>query len=327
MAPNAEWGRIAPFGVVAGRVAAKDQPMTLPDQHTVVFHSRHRGQCKRRALVLQAMDIDHGIRFHAGTWVLMVPGSRAAEAVDQLDSYVRENQDWPKRRTVLRSHRVGARGVAGYAVVLMLVAAAKEGAVFDKDWFGAGLMQAGMVRDGEWWRTLTALTLHLNGEHLLSNLLFGAAFGLMTGHLLGNGLAWFSILVAGAAGNALNAMVQPYGHTAVGASTAVFAALGLSAAFVWRRRRDASQHWAIRWAPVVGAIVLLAYTGSGGERTDVVAHLTGFLAGIGMGAYYGGLGPAVASRARTQRLLGAAAVVLVALAWAIAIGAHGGVHG
>ena len=99
-------------------------------------------------------------------------------------------------------------------------------------------MDAGRVRDGEWWRTLTAMTLHVDAEHLIGNLLFGAAFGLIAGHLLGNGLAWCSIVAAGALGNVVDALLHPAAHTAIGASTAVFATLGLWAAYVWRRRRE-----------------------------------------------------------------------------------------
>ena len=43
-----------------------------------------------------------------------------------------------------------------------------------------------------------------------------AAFGLVAGHLLGNGLAWLSILVAGAVGNWLDAVLQPDQHSRTG---------------------------------------------------------------------------------------------------------------
>jgi MYXO-CTERM domain-containing protein len=297
--------------------------MAVLHEDVIIFRSRHRARCTERALVLQAMSIDHDLRLHAGEWTLSVPEHQAGNAIEQLDLYVRENQNWPRRQAVLPYHRVGLRGVAGYAVVLVLVALAEGHELFGLDWFGSGRVHSGMVRDGQWWRTLTALTLHLDAEHLIANLLFGAAFGLIAGHLLGNGLAWFSILLAGAAGNALSALVQPAQHTAAGASTAVFAALGLVAAYVWRRRRNLKGRWAIQWAPIVGAGVLLAYTGSGGERTDVVAHLTGFLAGIGLGAYYGGLGPGIDLGPRSQWLLGTGTLALLAVAWAIALGAHG----
>jgi rhomboid protease GluP len=285
----------------------------------VIFRSPRRARCAERAMVLMAMNITHRVRLDAGAWALTVPEHLAQQAASELDAYARENRDWPRRRKAMFLHPAGFDGVAGYVMILVLVAVLKKNMFLDVDWLAAGRMQTGLVRDGQWWRTVTALTLHLDSVHLIGNLLLGSVFGYLAGRLLGNGLAWFSILVAGAAGNALNAMVQPATHSAVGASTAVFAALGLLAAYVWRRRHDLKDRWAIRWAPIVGAVVLLAFTGSGGERTDIVAHLTGFLAGIALGAWYGGYGLRVILGARSQRLLGAAAVVLLVLAWTIAV--------
>ena len=69
--------------------------------------------------------------------------------------------------------------------------------------------------------------------------------------------------------------------------------------------------------------LVLAYTGSGGERTDVISHLTGFLAGIALGAYYGGFAPGIRIRRRMQWLFGLGTLGAIAGAWAIALAAHG----
>jgi hypothetical protein len=77
--------------------------------------------------------------------------------------------------------------------------------------------------------------------------------------------------------------------------------------------------WARRWTPVVGAIVLLAWLGTGDERTDIVAHLTGFLAGFALGALLGRVvtpGPPDPMR---QGILGGLALLCVILAWALAL--------
>ena len=172
------------------------------------------------------------------------------------------------------------------------------------------------------WRTVTALTLHADARHLAANIVFGGLVGLFAGQLLGSGLAWFSILIAGAAGNLLNALIRNPGHTSVGASTAVFAALGIVAAYVWKRRRHLHASKLVRWAPLVGAVVLLSYLGTGGVRTDVAAHVAGFLAGVVLGAVYGKLGSRMESVAGSQRLLGGTALAVLALAWALAFTSH-----
>ncbi|MBT8486281.1 MAG: rhomboid family intramembrane serine protease [Phycisphaerales bacterium] len=290
----------------------------------IVFRSPLAAECRERSLVLKAMNIEHAVRSHADEWALIVPEHRVPVAVRQLDHYARESRNWPAGRpTSLPHHPLSPTGVVIGLAVLLAVAAAEGKVLFGRDWFEAGRVDTALVRQGEWWRAVTALTLHVDVGHLLGNLLLGGIFGLVAGRLLGNGLAWFGIVVAGVAGNAVSAVVQPPPHSAVGASTAVFAALGLIAAYVWRRRVELPLRWAARWAPIVVAAVLLAWTGSGNGRTDVVAHLTGFLAGIALGVAYGAIVPALKLGPRSQWVLGVGAVAIVAAAWSIALAKAG----
>ena len=156
-------------------------------------------------------------------------------------------------------------------------------------WLGAGRLDAGRVAAGEWWRAVTALTLHTDISHLASNIVFGSFFGLYVGRYLGAGVGWAAILVGGTIGNAVNAWIQPASHLAIGASTSVFAALGLLAAFTWRRGFLRDTPWKVRIAPVTAAVCLLAFTGTGAgtgdDNVDIMAHLTGFLAGFGLGIW------------------------------------------
>ncbi len=69
----------------------------------------------------------------------------------------------------------------------------------------------------------------------------------------------------------------------------VFALLGLLAAYAWRRRADSGERWAYRWAPLIAGVFLLGFTGVGGENTDVLAHLTGFITGSATGWWLGRL--------------------------------------
>ncbi len=107
--------------------------------------------------------------------------------------------------------------------------------------------------------------------------------GTVTAQLLGQGLAWLAILLAGALGNALAALLRAPDHTAIGASTAVFAALGIVSAYT-RQRRWLERHLGLRrLAPLGAGVLLLAYLGFGGERTDVGAHVMGFAVGLAVG--------------------------------------------
>jgi membrane associated rhomboid family serine protease len=134
---------------------------------------------------------------------------------------------------------------------------------------------------------------------------------------LGGGAAWLAIVASGALGNLANAFLSGPGHRSIGASTAVFAALGLLTAWCWRRgfRPGASRRE--RLAPVVAGIGLLAFTGTGGVDTDVGAHLTGFVAGFLGGLVFARLG--FPERRGAQLACGALAAGSVALAWIAAV--------
>ena len=210
------------------------------------------------------------------------------------------------------------RDALNYWGVLLVFHILAQYRAFALDWLQAGKAHAQLIREGEWWRTITALTLHADGSHLLNNLVFGALFGILLGHELGMGMAWLSILLAGAVGNGLNAWWHAPDHISIGASTAIFSALGLLMALQWQRYDPLRQHRLRRWAPTVIGAVLLGYLGTSGARTDVLAHVTG----MGSGAVFGlvfNLFPHRSPLAGPyQVLLGGATLVLLVLSWVYA---------
>ena len=161
---------------------------------------------------------------------------------------------------------------------------------FGIDWSAVGAANAGEMQAGAWWQAITALTLHAGVRHLLGNLGFGVLFGLLAAPVLGSGLAWLTTLLAGGLGNALNALLQPPDHTAVGASTALFGTVGILATHAWLTRPVRSRGGLRRFAPLGGGVMLLAFLGFGGKDVDIGAHVLGFLAGgaIGVGLVLGG---------------------------------------
>jgi membrane associated rhomboid family serine protease len=287
------------------------------EQPVEVFRSFWRAACEERGFVLHAVGVESQVVWLGRAWALLVEAGDQTAAVAHLEHYERENP--PRQRPAAPEPLHGAAwlGSVVYAAVVLVVGHLAGEFTFGADWLDAGALRAGPTRAGEWWRAVTALTLHLDVGHLLANLGFGAVFGLLAGQLLGPGVAWASVLLAASAANLLNAFLQPQSHSSAGASTAVFATLGLLAAYAWRLRRDPGDRWAYRWAPLVAGIVLLGFTGSGGERTDVLAHLTGFamgaLAGIAHAAWRVRQGTIV------QLLCGLLALVALAAAWSVAL--------
>jgi membrane associated rhomboid family serine protease len=178
---------------------------------------------------------------------------------------------------------------------------------------------------------VTALTLHADAQHILGNALSGTIFGSMVARRSGPGGALLTIVLSGAIGNFANAIYHlPDPHRSIGASTAVFGAVGILAAVqtvvdIERYRRGNRAELRRRYgvvdmlAPVVGGLALLGALGSG-RHTDLGAHGFGFLAGVGIGTLVGLVirrHDAKPSRF-WQLAAGAAACAIVAGAWTLA---------
>jgi membrane associated rhomboid family serine protease len=290
----------------------------IPEGWLRLRHAPSRGDLAELSLVMAAVGVDHRLVFDGHQWGLWVPPEAALAAEAELQAYRQENRPAVRQETALETVDSGWFGVLGYLAVIWLLPSLEARQVFGWDWQEAGTMAAGAVLEGAWWRTITALTLHADIAHIVANSLFGGVFGLFVGRYLGSGLGWLLILLAGALGNTVNALVQPDGFRSIGASTATFAAVGVLGAFVWRRgyfRRGGN--WRRNFAPIFAGIAMLAYTGMGGENTDILAHVFGFAAGVACGTFAAVVRPANLGPSG-QGLAGAAALALIAFAWYLA---------
>lgn len=246
--------------------------------------SRHQAQSwmlvlASRKIPCQQQQTDNG-------YLLLVPCQYLTAARQQIHLYQRENHDWPPP---LPDHEAPYENQLATLVVFALLCGFAILTRFETlrtdwpaiDWYRFGSARAGLIVAGEWWRTATALTLHSGGLHLAGNVVFGILFIGRLARDLGSGLAWLLVLAAGMGGNLVNALLQSPQHNAVGASTAVFGAVGLLAGLnLIRYRKPLWRRWAL---PLAGAFGLLAMLGAGGEHTDLGAHLFGLLVGIGIG--------------------------------------------
>ena len=169
---------------------------------------------------------------------------------------------------------------------------------------------------GEWWRAITALTLHADAPHLVGNAVVSVVLISAVCWHLGPGVGLWLLLLAGAGGNAVTAAIHGGEHVSVGASTATFGALGILAALrIIGGRAGASGRKS--WVVVAGqAWLSLALLGSG-RRPISSPTLFSFLLGGGLG-----LIAALSIRwippAPVQWLLVAAAGAAVVGAWRVA---------
>jgi membrane associated rhomboid family serine protease len=315
------------------------------------------GERKARdwALVLQSMSIEHAIRRGYAGWILLVRDADYARAAQSIDGYEAENRDWPPRPARERSRHAGSPVVPAMFAVLVAFFLVTGPAGANSFWFERGVAVSSQVLTSEPWRAVTALTLHADSMHVLGNAVSGTVFVSAVQRRLGAGGAALAVLATGVAGNVANAVYHHlHGafHASLGASTAVFGAIGLLAAtqlVLHRADPERRRTWMDVAAPIVGGFALLGALGAGGgsydghehaaRNVDLGAHLFGLLAGllIGLGVAFplrratlavdvatGRHGHEVAlgggsPRWWVQTALGAIALAIVVVSWQLAL--------
>lgn len=283
-----------------------------------VTPERHRAD--EWAVVLEAGDIPYRLRLRLDGWALIVAARDVEAAREALDAFDRENVVSTMDVSVDAVAPVRGAAAVGVAVGLLLIGffAATGTRASRSIWFERGAAVAERIVAGEWWRTVTALTLHADAPHVVGN---AAASVLLVGavsHELGPGVGLWLLLLAGAGGNALTAVAYGAHHNSVGASTAMFGAIGILAAtrVVSSRQRPAARR---PWMVVAASLALLALLGTSPDA-DLLAHLFGLLLGGALGLVAAAaLARPLRSPTQTQWALAVAVLALIVGAWLRAV--------
>ena len=237
-------------------------------------------------LVVLAMGLPYWLVPADDRFALLVEAPVDASVREQLARFDRESKGWPPSPLELTG------GASRLDLVTPLIWALGVLAVFRAQlaWpriVAAGALDgAGVFERGEIWRLVTALFLHGDVGHLVSNLAGGVFVFAAVTSTMGRARGWMLLAVAAMAGNAGTAWVRhPEPYLSLGASTAVFAAVGLLTGRALRvaARATAWQRWRAMFVPLAAGCTVLALHGAGGAQVDLGAHVCGFLAGLGLG--------------------------------------------
>ena len=259
-------------------------------------------------LVLQSMGIASRLVHRPGGWEIRVPAADRVRATAAVRRYLSENP--PRRSPAYQAAprlQVSYDGIwmAGILLAVYLNRPGTDPQVART--FGAW---ASRIADGELWRSATSLLIHGGHLHLVGNMAGMALFGSAVCGLAGGGAGVFLIVLSGVIGTWVNALLHPPDHLAVGASTAVFGAIGI---LVGRRviQRAPRPSGRMRWlVPLGGGLALLAMLGTA-PGVDILAHLFGLLCGMLIAVAY--------FRWRPQRLPAGGQAVLLAATLALLI--------
>ena len=225
-----------------------------------------------------------------GHYTLHADPEAAPEVARELEAYENEKEapvrPEPREREWFR-HRAGwdVYLIWLLALVACFVWQNQDPTLVER----AASSSKGLLESREWWRPFTGLFLHSDVPHLVGNLLSGLFFGALVARSIGPWRGWALILACGTAGNLLTSLITwPESFVSIGASTAVFGALGILSGigFVAMLRQRARLPWARIAAPVLAGVVLLGWLGGGqaSGNTDVLGHVFGFASGLAAGA-------------------------------------------
>lgn len=276
-------------------------------------------------LAILAMGRAYWTLMHEGDYVICVRDGEEKATIAELRA-VAELESAPRRfgGTRYREFSFGYLGFFFYAVILVGCF------VWQQVGFPLEIGRSdsvGMIERGEWARAVTALMLHGDLVHLVSNLVSGLGFAFFVARFFGAASGWLLILISGTLGNALNAWVYyPDAHFSIGASTAVFGALGLlTGVGLWVSITEAKQSWAMpRWfMPIFGGVTLLGLIGIGDGSldglVDVAAHISGFFCGLLLGSVGAAYQRVFVYLETKQSWVWLLSLILVGGAWAIRV--------
>lgn len=246
-----------------------------PEESDCVAEGTYR-QIRDYSLVLLSQEIVHRLeRTPEGPFQIFVAPANREKAEMQLDLYRRENP--PKEENPPLPLSISPQPL--WVLLVPVVCTFADFGGFVERMHIVGLSDADKVMHGEWWRTITALTLHGDSRHLMSNLLCGfIVLNLMSFRIPLARMVPF-LAVASAIANFCVVLTVQTDYRALGFSTFVFAAIGCLAVIEFRLMPKETHGMLRRFAPLCGALSLAVFLGLG-ENADILGHAYGFVAGL-----------------------------------------------
>jgi len=273
------------------------------------------------AQVLDAFKIPYNFIVKRTETIFYTPEEYFETAQREINNYFTEQR--PSSQPVFADSLFpvndSIQGSMLYILLIGLIYIFSVRSSFSDRLFHLGSGNAELIYSGEWWRAITALTLHSGFLHLLRNAAAGAFFGTLASRYIGQGTAWTAIWISGISGNLLSAFIYESNHIAVGASTAVFGALGIFITYLCLRYKKMKFNKAKMAFTFLVGLGLLGFFGTSGENTDVIAHICGFITGSIIGIILGIVKDYIEIGVKSQMLLLLIMPLLIGLGWFFAV--------
>jgi rhomboid protease GluP len=253
----------------------------------ILYENLTKPQADLCILVLSASRIVFRMSKDRHGFTIWVGEEAYRRAQESMQSYFNENREvasFQDKKGPLVSTGSVISGMIASLVLLCFYAqifqTGHEKEITDQ--YGAS---ARAILYGDLYRSVTSLMIHADMTHLAGNMAGIFVFGTAICAVCGWGVGWLMILISGIIGNLINAYMHETGHISIGASTAIFGAIGILSGYQLIRSRRVYKRPIVAWAPLACGLALLGLLGSS-PHADLAAHFFGFAAGIGMGVCY-----------------------------------------
>ncbi|HYB97728.1 MAG TPA: rhomboid family intramembrane serine protease [Candidatus Limnocylindrales bacterium] len=266
--------------------------MSNPTARTVLRAGLKTHQAQQAVILLLAMGLDAQARNQPPLgWEVSVPEEQAERAEALLREKEPERPAPPPAPTLFPhgawsgKAAYAAAGLGALCVAIHLYVHEGVGPSPRSRMIEAGAVVPYLVAQGEWWRLLSAVFLHFDIRHLVSNMSALAILGPPLAAELGVGRFLAAFVISGVAGNVLSQLLNASAAVKAGASGGVCGILGALAgtalpyaAGTYEQRRPAWQ--------TLGALAALFGMMVGFEPgRDHYAHVGGVLAGVVLGRW------------------------------------------
>ncbi len=236
--------------------------------------------------VLSAAGFDYRLTRTGLGWAIHIPADQYTAAHAEVAAYEAECRSWPRRLpredNIPEAAPHTLASLWGVGVLLAFYVWCGPFAESDPR-LRVASADANAIVAGQWWRPITALTLHSDFGHLAGNAVCLLLIGHAVCRVYGGGIGWLLMIGAGALGNTAVAWLFQANHISVGASTSSFGAIGVLVAhqsvLTYGRWHEWRSIWSRVWIPLGSGLALLALLGTG-PQSDLAAHLLGFMLGV-----------------------------------------------
>ena len=257
--------------------------------YTFLVAVAERSQAKETALILASAGITSrlSLRKEHPLWVIEVESDQLLEAQQCI------TEDDPPRPSAPPEPQLGKHSSPAWIAGLILCNIIAWGLLEQNggSYDSATLLRCGAIRtlllaDGEWWRAVTALFLHIGLKHLAGNMVALGVFGMLTLRAVGPGRLLFLYVLSGIIGNYVSYLWNPSFAVKAGASGAILGLLGTLSGVRLRQLvlfPDSSRY--TFWHVPAMLIAFYGFVIGIGPGTDHAAHIGGLVCGVVLGAF------------------------------------------